>query len=318
MNITIIVCTYNRCQTVIKALDSIAVQNVPESVEWDCLIVDNNSTDRTRDVMEKYCHQNPTRFSYVFEPKQGLSNARNAGVQNARGAILAFTDDDAVVAPDWIWNLTSSLDGKEWAGAGGRIIPVWQGSLPVWLSKDDLNTIGPFGGFDQGPEAGPLKLPFYGGNMAIRREAFGKYGLFRVDLGRSNTNLMGREDVEIANRMLAAGEQLRYEPHAVIWHPIAESRMKKSYVLRWTYWQSQSEIADLGPHETGWSIMGIPLAMFRRLIRWALQSMISTSAQKRFHCQRNVWHLAGSIAAYYHGLGRQDTGTRANAQASVE
>src|SRR5579872_339882 len=131
MNITVIVCTYNRSQTVTTALDSIAGQAVPDSVEWNVLVVDNNSSDETRQVVKQYCQQTPARFSYIFEPKQGLSFARNAGIQNARGEILAFTDDDVLVERDWLWNLTSSLVNGEWAGAGGQIIPIWAGTLPT-------------------------------------------------------------------------------------------------------------------------------------------------------------------------------------------
>ncbi|WP_348260861.1 glycosyltransferase family 2 protein [Telmatobacter sp. DSM 110680] len=303
MNITVIVCTYNRCQTVTKSLDSIAVQNVPEFVEWNVLVVDNNSTDQTREVLEKYCIKNP-RFSYVFESKQGLSHARNAGIQKASGQILAFTDDDVTADPDWLWSLTSSLNGGEWSFAGGRIIPVWPGRLPDWLSEDDFATMGPFTGFDEGPEAKRLTRPTYGGNTAFRREIFEKYGCFRTDLGRSSNNLLGREDIEIANRLFAAGERLRYEPNAVIRHPVEEYRMTKRYVLKWAYWDSRSEIADTGPPETRWSIKGVPLSQFRRVVRWAFQWAISTNPRSRFFCQLQMWKVIGTAVACYRESGR--------------
>jgi len=304
MNITVIVCTYNRCQTVTKSLDSIAVQNVPASVEWDVLVVDNNSTDQTREVLEKYCIQNP-RFSYVFESKQGLSHARNAGIQKARGEILAFTDDDVTADSDWLWSLTSSLSSGEWSFAGGRIIPVWSGKLPDWISENDLATMGPFTGFDEGLESKALTRPSYGGNTAFRRELFEKYGGFRTDLGRSNNNLQGREDIEIANRLFAAGERLRYEPNAVIRHPVEEYRMTKRYVLRWFYWDSRSEIADKGPHSTRWNIKGVPLSFLRTLVRWAIHWAISTNARRRFFCQLQIWKLMGWAVGCYQESGRR-------------
>jgi len=318
MKISVVVCTYNRSQVLLKALESIAVQNIPQSVQWDVLVVDNNSSDQTREVMERYCNQSPDRFNYILESKQGLSHARNAGIEKSRGDVVAFTDDDAIVEPDWLWNLTSSLGRGEWAGAGGRIIPVWSGALPKWLSNDELNSIGTYGGFYLGPEAGPLTRPFYGGNMAIRREALERYGGFRVDLGRSSNNLQGREDVELANRLFAAGEQLRYEPNAVIRHPVAESRMTKSYVLRWHYWDGRSEIADTGQFEKGPSIMGVPFVQIRRLLRWTLQAMVSISPQKRFFCQRNVWILAGYIVSSYHSFRHRDTRTQASTRVPSE
>jgi len=317
MNLTVIVCTYNRCHTVTKSLDSIAMQVVPEGIEWNVLVVDNNSTDQTREVLEAYCLQNP-RFSYVFEPQQGLSHARNAGIQVAQGEILAFTDDDVTADPGWLWSLTSSLHAGPWSFAGGRIIPVWHGDLPDWLSEDDFATMGPFTGFDEGPEPKTLNRPTYGGNTAFRREIFRKYGGFRADLGRSNNNLLGREDIEIANRLFSRGEKLRYEPNAVIRHPVEEYRMKKGYILKWFYWDCRSEIADRGVLPTRWSIKGIRLSDFRRLVRWALQWLISTNPRSRFFCQIQIWKVVGSVVACYHESALRDRRTVAARRISTE
>src|ERR1019366_3158512 len=109
MKTTVIVCTYNRCQVLAKTLESVAASKVPDSVEWEVLIVDNNSSDQTREVVEDFCRRYPGRFRYLFERRQGLSSARNAGIRESQSEILAFTDDDATVEPDWLWNLTSAL-----------------------------------------------------------------------------------------------------------------------------------------------------------------------------------------------------------------
>jgi glucosyl-dolichyl phosphate glucuronosyltransferase len=306
MNITVIVCTYNRCDLLAKALDSIAVQTVPEPFKWEVLVVDNNSSDRTGELVESYCVKDPARFRLVSEQQQGLSHARNTGIRNARGKILAFTDDDICVESGWLWNLTSSLHSGEWAGAGGQIMPTCSGILPNWLTIDDFRTLGAFAGFDLGRVAGPLTRPPYGGNMAYRRETFDKYGGFRVDLGRSGTNLEGREEVEFANRLLAGGEKLRYEPTAVVRHYVPGCRMSKSYVLRWYYSNGRSEVVDLGPPtDARWELAGVPLYLFRRLARWTLQWMISIGAPRRFTCRRTVWYLAGTASACYEYSRRQ-------------
>jgi glycosyltransferase involved in cell wall biosynthesis len=306
MNITVIVCTYNRCHLLAKTLESIAVQTVPEAFKWEVVVVDNNSCDRTRELVESYCVKDPARFRLVSEQQQGLSYARNTGIRNARGKILAFTDDDICVESGWLWNLTSSLHRGESAGAGGQIIPVCLGILPDWLTPDDFRTMGPFAGFDLGAAAGLLTRPPYGGNMAYRKETFEKYGGFRVDLGRTGTNLQGREEVEFANRLLARGEKLRYEPSAVVRHSVPECRMSKSYVLRWYYCNGRSEVIDLGPPtDARLKFGGVPLYLFRRLVRWALQWMVSIGARRRFTCQRTVWYLAGTaLACYEHSRSR--------------
>jgi len=83
MKITVIVCTYNRCQNLAKALDSVAVSTLPDSIKWEVIVVDNNSSDQTREVVEDFCCRHPGRFRYIFEPRQGVCNARNAGIREA-------------------------------------------------------------------------------------------------------------------------------------------------------------------------------------------------------------------------------------------
>jgi glycosyltransferase involved in cell wall biosynthesis len=307
MKITVIVCTYNRHQGLAKALEGLAASELPESTEWEVLVVDNNSSDQTREVIEDFCRRYPGRFRYWFEPLQGKSYALNAGIRESRSTILAFADDDAIVERSWLWNLTSALDSGEWAGAGGRIIPVWPGPLPRWLSTDDPHTMGPFVAFDLGFEAGPLMRPPYGANMAFRREEFEKYGGFRTDLGPRPGSEIRREDIEFANRLLAGGERLRYEPRAVVRHPVEENRMKKDFVLRWWFWYGYSEVIDSGsPPATSWLIDGIPLCLFRRLARWTLQWFVSIGATRRFSCRRNAWYIAGTTLACYHTARRKN------------
>src|SRR5580698_3953870 len=97
MTISVVLCTYNRCQALARALESVAASRLPASVDWEVLVVDNNSNDRTREVVEKFATRHPRRFRYLFESKPGKSNALNAGVNAAQGEILAFMDDDVSV-----------------------------------------------------------------------------------------------------------------------------------------------------------------------------------------------------------------------------
>jgi glycosyltransferase involved in cell wall biosynthesis len=298
MRISLILCTYNRCQSLVKTLESIAASVLPESAEWEVLVVDNNSSDQTRDVVEGFCHRYPRRFRYVFERQQGLSFARNTGIRESEGEVIAFTDDDVIVEPDWLWNLTSVLHTGESAGAGGRIVAMWPGPIPGWLSTDPDN-LGPYGEFNLGPQAGPLRRPPYGANMAFRREVFEKHGDFRTDLGRTGSSLQGREDVEFANRLLNSDQPLWYEPSAVVRHRVQQCRMEKKYVLNWWYWYGRSEVAELGAPPGKWLFKGVPLCLFRRLARWTLQSMISIGAQRRLFCQRTAWYIAGTAVGCY-------------------
>ena len=160
--------------------------------------------------------------------------------------------------------------------------------------------MGPFVAFDPGTGAGPLTRPPYGANMAFRREAFEKYGGFRVDLGRSGSRFKAARTSSSRTGCWPVGSALRYEPGAVVRHPVPECRMQKKYVLRWWFWYGRSEVAESGPpSDAKWFLGGVPLNSFRRLVRWKLQWMISLGASRRFACQRNVWYIAGTIVACY-------------------
>src|ERR1700690_2126482 len=103
MKLTAIICTYNRCKSLPAALQSLAVSELPVGVEWEILVVDNNSRDQTRAIVGEFSDRYPGSFRYLFESRQGLSNARNAGVREARGDVVAFTDDDVTVEKTWLW-----------------------------------------------------------------------------------------------------------------------------------------------------------------------------------------------------------------------
>jgi len=233
VNITVLVCTLNGCPRLAKTLNCLAASTLPEGAGWELLVVDNNSTDQTRELVADFCRRFPGRFRYLFEPQPGKSFALNSGCCEARGDVLAFLDDDTTVEPTWLQNLTHALDGDEWAGAGGRIVLRWPPSIPAWLSTDGPYARHYFPAFDFGETASELKVPPYGPNMAFRKKMFKKYGGFRTDLGPSPNREVPRlfEDTEFGSRLLAAGEKLRYEPSAVVYVAIPEDRIRKTYFL---------------------------------------------------------------------------------------
>ena len=100
------------------------------------LVVDNNSSDATSAVVKHFCELYGDRFRYLFEPCPGKSYALNAGIRGARGSIVVFMDDDVTVEPTWLENLTSVLRCDQWAGVGGRVLPLWSMPPPKWLPND--------------------------------------------------------------------------------------------------------------------------------------------------------------------------------------
>lgn len=295
MHVTVILCTFNRCESLARSLDSVAGQIVPDGVEWELLVVDNNSSDRTHHVVEQASGRYPGRIRYLFEPRQGKSHALNTGIRNARGRVLAFVDDDVTVAPDWLDNLTSSLRAGESAGTGGRIVPEKGFQPPRWLNVQRHHALAPFAFFDLGPETGVLEEAPFGTNMAFRREMFDKYGDFRVDLGPRPGSEIRDEDTEFGQRLLYFKEPLRYEPAAIVYHPVAEHRLSPAYFLAWYYGQGQAQIRRFGI-PPGIAVGRVPLMLLRRLVRWTLQWMMEFRTDRRFDNKITVWRLLGQIA----------------------
>ena len=296
MNVTVILCTYNRCASLGKALESVAAQTLPSALAWEVLVVDNNSKDQTRTLVEDFCLRYPGRFRYLFEPQPGKSHALNAGIREARGGILAFIDDDVVAEPTWLQSLTAELHSGEWAGAGGPILPERGFSPPRWLSGGDLRAFAPLALFNLGPQPGALTEPPFGTNMAFRKETFERYGGFRADLGPRPDSILRGEDTEFGKRILAAGLTLRYEPSAIVFHAVPENRLQKKYFLAWWFDKGRSDVREFGiPPEVRWFVGGIPLYLFRRITIWTIRWMFAMEPSRRFYCKTRVRSLAGQI-----------------------
>lgn len=309
MKITVILCTFNRCQLLAKALESVARSILPDAVDWEVLVVDNNSSDRTPDIVESICQQYPGRFRYLFEPQPGKSRALNAGIREARGNLLAFTDDDVVVEPTWLQNLTMALDKGECVGTAGRILPELTFSPPRWIPLKDRGALAPLALFTPDLEAGRLNESPYGANMAYQKRVFGKYGGFRTDLGPEpgSGNPQKCEDSEFGHRLLTAGETLRYEPTAVVYHSVPPNRVQKKYFLAWWLDKARADILAFGiPTDTKWMVAGIPLYLFRKLAIWTLRWIFAVEPSRRFSCKVKVWMTVGMILECF----RQSRATR--------
>lgn len=297
MKISVIVCTYNRATSLSTALDSIVAQQMPTGAEWEAIVVDNNSTDQTREIAESYCRRHPCLFRHVFEPHQGLSRARNSGIRAAKGEIVVFTDDDIIAEPTWLNSLTAPLANGEWAGGGGRVVPPQELKLPDWLTvggdKDLVGALLPI--FDLGNEAGELKRPPYGANMAFRKGMFEKYGAFRVDLGHCGGKLVSGEDIDFGKRLMAAGERLHYEPSAVVHHPVPEERLTKRYFRAWWFGFGQTRIIE---REIGFgrSVMNFGTLFAKHLPSRVLRWMWSRNSKDRFYHECEIQLTLGEIA----------------------
>lgn len=231
--ISAVVCTYNRCASLCETLNSLAAQRLPGEATLEIVVVDNNSADGTKAVVAEAARHSAWSVRYVFEPRQGLSYARNAGIRNAGGMLLAFIDDDVKVEPEWAAALLACFSETGCDAVAGKVNMWWTCPRPHWLA-DELH--GPLISQDLGPQRRPWAERgrwMLGANMAFRRGVFERIGGFREELGRKGDALIGGEDREMSERLLAAGGALYYEPQAVAWHQVDQQRVSQPYLRRW-------------------------------------------------------------------------------------
>jgi glycosyltransferase involved in cell wall biosynthesis len=234
MDISIVISTYNRCGLLEGALRALLSQT-PADVAYEILIVDNNSTDQTRSLVEGLAQQHPEKLKYIFEPKQGLSYGRNTGIAVAKAPIIAFTDDDVRVAADWVWRIKTGFEANpDIDFLGGRVVPRWPAEPPPWLTKANWS---PLALLDYGDCAFDVdsgkQLCLIGANFAFRRRAFEKVGLFKTDFQRVKDGVGSLEDHEILLRLWRVGSRGLYLPELVATAEIEPHRMTKQYHRKW-------------------------------------------------------------------------------------
>ena len=239
--LSIIICTYNRERYIYNVLKSIAENNFPFD-KYEIVLINNNSTDKTEPECNRFQNDFPqVNYHYFIETNQGLSHARNRGICEAKGNILIYVDDDALVNKEYL-NAYYELFAheKEVYAAGGPIIPKYETEEPKWFSYFTKELITGYLYMGNKIKKFSRRYPG-GGNAAYRKEVFEKIGLFNVELGRKGDNLAGSEEKDIFDKMTALGMQFLYIPNAVLYHIIPETKLTNDYFNRLTRTIGQSE-----------------------------------------------------------------------------
>jgi glycosyltransferase involved in cell wall biosynthesis len=239
MKFSVVIATYNRAADLRETLASLA--KLTPRGDWEVVIVDNNSTDDTRRVLREAAAQFPVELRYLSEARQGRSPALNTGIRSARGGIIATTDDDVRVASDWLDRAAEGLERTGGDYVGGRVLPIWRGTRPGWLSNRPGKQWAVIALLDYGPEILEfgIRVPL-GVNMAFTRAAFERVGLFDPDTGRRAGTLLGQEVREWCIRARKVNVRGFYLPAMAVQHIIPESRLTKRYFRRWFYWRGIS------------------------------------------------------------------------------
>lgn len=311
MKCSILIATCNRAPDLADTLASLARLEYAEP--WEVIVIDNNSTDGTRAVVEHAQAAFPVPLTYGFEREQGRSAALNHGLALAHGAIVVTTDDDVRVEPDWLQQIDRSLTRLDCDYIGGRVVPLWGAPAPRWLPPCSGALWAVIALLDFGPSPVQFgkRVPL-GVNMAFRRETLDRVGGFNVRIGRKAGTLLGQEVREWCLRARDAGMRGFYVPEVVVQHLIPAERLTKAYYRRWFHWRGISRAmlyAETGldmeapeqstldyaqvPH-----IAGVPRYMFRTAAI-TLRDMLIAAARRdhvaSFEREVWLWFFAGVV-----------------------
>ncbi len=238
--ISAIICTHNRDTYLGAAIDSLLAQQT--AVGFEVVVVDNGSTDRTREVVEQRLAD--ARLRYVFEPVLGLSVARNTGAESSRGKILAYLDDDAEASVSWLDTLHSAFEANsKLAIAGGKVTLIYPPgqSAPRWLSPGLAANLG---AYDLGDKIIYIDNPGLtprGLNYAIRRSFLEEVGGFDTNLGRVGKKLLSNEELQMTELAIKLSWQVAYLPDALVAHNVQTERLQRSWFFSRGWWQGISE-----------------------------------------------------------------------------
>ena len=241
VELSVIVCTRNRAKQLATLIQCLGSQTNIESLTWEIIIVDNNSSDNTKEVAYAFCEGSNLKINYVFEEKIGLSNARNAGVLASKGSYLLFIDDDVLIPKEFLCGvLFGANEYKDHHIFGYRVLGDWGNKKqPFWLTlKKPFSLIQSFLPIhDLGKEV--LQYPNrkaknpIGACFLVSKEVFEKLGPFRDDLGAGQSGVC--EDTEFFWYAMINGFKILYWPYAALYHPVETDRLTINYLHKWYF-----------------------------------------------------------------------------------
>ena len=284
-HISVVIGTYNRCELLGSSIERILGQQTG-GLRFELIVVDNNSTDHTRQVIESFAARGHAQVRYLFEGRQGVAHARNAGIAAARAPIVAFTDDDILVAPDWLATIHRAFEAHPDIDlVGGKVLPRWSSAPPAWLTPDHWS---PLALLDCGDA--PLRFDsrrprcLVTANLAVRRHVFGRIGAFMPKFQRVKDGIGSTEDHELMLRFYRRGGKSLYLPGMVVTADVQPERLTKAYHRRWHAGNGHfcalmglEEVPDDAPR-----LFGAPAYMYRQGLwcarQWAAATLRARAA----------------------------------------
>lgn len=299
MDVSVVLSTYNRARVVGAAIEALLAQETG-GLTYEVLIVDNNSTDNTKQVIESYAQQD-CRVKYVFEGKQGVAYGRNAGIALTRGEYIAFCDDDVTVSPTWLRTLYEELLRYPDADfIGGKVLPLWKNTPPAWIDAK----MAPLALQDYGDV--PLRVSsenprcLISACLAVRRQAFDRAGLFDPATQRVGNSIGSSEDHDWEMKVWQRGGYGVYVPSILCYAEVPPERQVKSYHRRWHLGNGKFSAIAWRPNFEGgaFQLLGVPAFVYRQLLEAAFSyfgTLIRGDAAEAFDRENNLFFFLGFV-----------------------
>lgn len=306
MDISVIICTYNRSQNLNDCFACLNQQILIEPLTWEIILIDNNSSDDTKEIVSQSSKHSNLNIRYVFESEQGLSAARNRGIKETTGTYLVFIDDDIRVTKNWLQTIYTTFKKFDCDAVGGRIHIEVTESLPKWITSDMYGFLG-YQDFGPTPHYmdGINEFPF-GGNMAVHRRVIDLIGDFDVNMGRKGDGLkkdelFKGEETDFFHRLAAAGGKFYYHPDALVLHLTLPHQLKTKFFL--TLHNNAGILeATLDNHSYSRQFLGIPFYIFpqflRAMTRWFYQ-ILTSGYNRSFRQLMTLSYFWGMMSGYY-------------------
>jgi glucosyl-dolichyl phosphate glucuronosyltransferase len=265
--VSIVIPTYKRAGALPRVLGSALDQTYP-AASYEILVIDNNSPDDTARVVDEIAREHPGRMTRLLETRQGVSYARQAGIDRARGDIIAFFDDDVYVSRNWLETIVDALSSHpDVQCVGGKVLPRWAVPPPSWLTRDHWS---PLALQDYGD--GPMRMSssnprgLISANLACRAAVLRTVGGFSPELQRIKDGIGSLEDDEWNRRFWKAGGVGLYEPRLVAWTDVPADRLTRAYHRRWHLGHGRFYAllrADEIEHSRLGALFGVPAHLYR-------------------------------------------------------
>lgn len=283
MKLSIAVCTYNRADDLRACLAALDARGYHGSHE---VIVVDNSDDASHHASNETAAGKHRGVTYLRSDPPGLSRARNVALAAATGEVIAYLDDDATPLDGWAEAVLAAFADADVVCAGGPILPEWEGQKPAWLGGELLLSLAVM---DLGPRDRDLREDefFFGANSAFRVGALRAVGGFAEHLGRTKTDLMGDEEIDVQRRLRAHGRS-RHAGGARVLHHIHADRCSMQWFLKRYAWQGVSDARSADAGTLNWlATLVAPdelpgAAALRELLAGEPESMADAVARVRF------------------------------------